>query len=222
MASDWLEAANQSLQEDGFLALQDFEVGNRLEAFQSEGFPWRTLRGLESVEAVLFDPRIRDILKAQHAKFILGHRLRYSAKPGCHRRFWDGGPSAFFVVHEWAKGSTVECWVGSHQVAIQHDSEATGAPVFEYAKEKLEATGCKSKTFHFPRGGLLIADARVIWDMQAGYEIVNVFFTPELLPGLAMELPDSPRLAEKLGNMMEKTGDLGINFKISSDWKSES
>lgn len=50
--------------------------------------------------------------------------------------------------------------------------------------------------------------------MQAGYKVINVFFTPELLLELAIELPDSPGLAEKLGNMVEKTGELGVNFKI--------
>ncbi|KAK5636816.1 hypothetical protein RRF57_012528 [Xylaria bambusicola] len=136
-SSTWLETAQQSLEKEGLYVLQDSEVGERIEVFASAGYPYGTIRALELLtEPVIFDPvstvdantclpsnylkRIRDILRAHRDDFILGHSLRYTAKPGRYFRFWCGGPNTrlLFVVHQWAKGSKVDYWVGSHKVAL--------------------------------------------------------------------------------------------------------
>ncbi|KAK7991530.1 hypothetical protein PG988_000324 [Apiospora saccharicola] len=182
MTPNWLDTAKQSLEEDGFIQLQDYEVGKRIEVFQSKGFPYKTVLGLEFIETVIFDPRIRDILRAFPGKFILGHRLRYTAKPGRYHRFWPGGPRAFFVVHQWARESEVEYWTGSHRVELQDKTQAMDEALPEYTRDELIATGCKPKKFLFPNGGLIIADARIFCEHQIGYEFATVFFPPELLP----------------------------------------
>lgn len=54
--TSWLGTAKQSLDENGFFELQDFEVGERIKAFQSRGFPYGTVYALEFIETVIFDP----------------------------------------------------------------------------------------------------------------------------------------------------------------------
>ncbi|KAI1249784.1 hypothetical protein MGN70_009398 [Eutypa lata] len=161
--TSWLGTAKQSLDENGFFELQDFEVGERIKAFQSRGFPYGTVYALEFIETVIFDPRTRDVLKAYTDNFILGHHLRYTAKPGRFFRFWPGGPNTrpLFVVHQWAKGSRIDYWIGSHTVTLpilkprlDNQQRKVMEALPENTREALIEAGCKPREFHFPEGGL--------------------------------------------------------------------
>ncbi|KJK78697.1 hypothetical protein H634G_06073 [Metarhizium anisopliae BRIP 53293] len=203
----WLETAKQSLDESGFFELPDLEVGERISTFQSRNFPYGTVFALELlVEPVIFDPRTRDILNAYPEHFVLGHQVRYTAKPGRFFRFWAGAErtSRVFVVHQWAKGSRVDYWIGSHKVTLpvlrprlDNQQRKVMEPLLENTKESLIDAGCKPREFHFPEGGLIITDARISFDRQAGYEFADVFFPHSLLPKLAMEVPYSPEMEKK-------------------------
>ncbi|KAL6406451.1 hypothetical protein AUP68_09245 [Ilyonectria robusta] len=163
-STSWLETAKRSLDENGFFELPDSEVGERIGSFQSRDFPYGTIFALELlVEPVVFDPRTRDILNAYPGDFALGHHLRYTAKPGRFFRFWPGGPGThrFFVLHQWAKGSRVDYWIGSHKVALptlqprlDNDQRKVMEPLLENTGESLVEAGCKPREFHFPEGGL--------------------------------------------------------------------
>ncbi|KAI1182634.1 hypothetical protein F5B17DRAFT_435417 [Nemania serpens] len=162
--SSWLETAQQSLEEKGLYELRDFEVGKRIKAFELAGYPYGTIRALELLtEPVIFDPRIRDILRAHPFHFVLGHSLRYTARPGRYFRFWCGGPNTrlLFVVHQWAKGSQVDYWIGSHKVALpilgpRMDGKQRKAmdPLPENQKKALVEAGCKPQRIEFEEGGL--------------------------------------------------------------------
>ncbi|CAG9950507.1 unnamed protein product [Clonostachys rosea f. rosea IK726] len=214
-----LETAQQFLHQNGFFELPDFEVGDHIAVFQSKGFPYGTIFALELlIETVIFDPRIREILHAYSDDFILGHHLRYTAKPGRFFRFWAGGPNTrrLFVVHQWAKGSRVDYWIGSHKVALPvlQPQQKNMEPLHENDRESLIEAGCKPQEFDFPEGGLIITDARISFDRKAGYEFASVFFPRDLLPKLPMQLPYSPEMERKVKNMKEKSGTLGVNFEI--------
>ncbi|KAJ3562738.1 hypothetical protein NPX13_g8450 [Xylaria arbuscula] len=182
-SSTWLETAQQSLEKEGLYVLQDSEVGERIEVFASAGYPYGTIRALELLtEPVIFDPRIRDILRAHRDDFILGHSLRYTAKPGRYFRFWCGGPNTrlLFVVHQWAKGSKVDYWVGSHKVAlpvlgprINSSQRKVMDPLPENIRTALVEAGCKPRTIEFVKGGLIITDARIAFEHKKGYEFAN-------------------------------------------------
>ncbi|KAK8092140.1 uncharacterized protein PG998_015153 [Apiospora kogelbergensis] len=220
-----LEAAKLALEEHGFFQLQDCEIGERIRTFQSRGFPYGTILALELLtEHVIFDPRVRDTLKAFSNDFVLAHSLRYTAKPKRFFRFWSGGPNTplLIVAHQWAKGSRVEYWIGSHKVVLpvlathlDHDQRKVKEPLLENTRNALVDAGCKPQPFYFPEGGLIIADARVAFEHTEGYEFANVFFPRDLLPPIPMSIPYSPEVADKVRSMKDKSGTIGINFELS-------
>ncbi|KAK8016054.1 hypothetical protein PG993_014243 [Apiospora rasikravindrae] len=236
-----LEAAKLALEEHGFLQLQDSEIGEHIRTFQSRGFPYGTILALELLtEHVIFDPvsndiillmahltvfkRVRDILKTFSPDFVLAHSLRYTAKPQRFFRFSSGGPNTplLIVAHQWAKGSRVDYWIGSHKVALpvlatdlDRDQRKVKEPLLENTKNALVEAGCKPQPFYFPEGGLIIADARVAFEHTEGYEFANVFFPRDLLPPIPMSIPYSPEMADKVRSMKDKSGTIGINFELS-------
>lgn len=93
--------------------------------------------------------------------FVLGHSLKYVAKPGHIFRFWGGGPNTrlLLVVQQWTTGSHVEFWIGSHKVELpvvkpNNQQRKVMDPLPESSRDALVEAGCDPRDLKFPKGAL--------------------------------------------------------------------
>jgi hypothetical protein len=168
-----LDTAVKSIDEDGFVDLEDKSVGDLVSEMEQRRFTLLSLYGLDycknnilghQVEAhkcaygasvANKHQRIKPILESLLSKCSLGHLLRYTAFPGHIECFRRGGPEAGLravVVEQWAKGSQVHYYRGSHK----HDlPTVTGIrQLYETQKTALDEVGCEAIRKEFPDGGL--------------------------------------------------------------------
>ncbi|KAK1754138.1 hypothetical protein QBC47DRAFT_385845 [Echria macrotheca] len=211
-----LEVAKKSLDEEGFIRLNDLELGNDISQMQQRGFPFWSEDGLDFCRKhVLADERIRSILKSWFGeRCILVHWLRYTANPGhviCFRR---GGPEAGrrrLMVHLMARGSQVVYWSRSHlQKLLWLETEYR---YYEIPAPTLVNAGLKGEDLEFKDSHLrAIVDARLGLELKQGYAIAFVFATEDALNRLPpMFLPNLPTLKQKVRDEMESP-DIGVNF----------
>ncbi|KAF2177368.1 hypothetical protein K469DRAFT_720701 [Zopfia rhizophila CBS 207.26] len=210
-----LETAMKSLYEEGFVDLNDPEVGELVSEMEKKSFPYLSPYGLDYCKQyVLNDTRIRSIIESLLSKCSLGHWLRYKALPGHIECFRKGGPEAglrALIVQQWAKGSRVDYYGGSHQ----HDlpTEKGERSLHETSQAALDAASCKASEKEFPDGGLVIRDARLYAETKTGYAITFIFATDEVLAAWPkITLPNSPELVRKVVNM--ESPKIGVNFAI--------
>ncbi|CAI6336980.1 unnamed protein product [Periconia digitata] len=150
-----LDAAVKSINEDGFVDLEDMSVGELVSEMEEKGFTFLSMYGLDYCNNhILSDTRIKSILESLLHKCSLGHLLRYTAFPGHIESFRKGGPKAglrVIVVQQWAKGSQVVYYGGSHKhnfptvngIRQLHETQTTA----------LYEMGCGAIVRNFPDGG---------------------------------------------------------------------
>ncbi|KAF1840118.1 uncharacterized protein K460DRAFT_410724 [Cucurbitaria berberidis CBS 394.84] len=208
-----LEAALQSLLEEGYFILEDAGVGGIVSEMEQSGFDFLSPYGLDYCKQhVLDNTRVRSILEALFERCSLGHWLRYIELPGHIECFGTGGFEAGLLalaVHQWPKGSTVVCWSGSHRANI--NTKIGKRATFETTQAALLDANCKPSEKKFPEGGLMIRDPRLCMESRKGYTITFMFATEELFTNWPkMLLSDLPELREKVANM-ESTR-ISMNF----------
>ncbi len=168
-----LDAAVKSINEDGFVDLEDMLVGELVSEMEQKGFAFLSMYGLDYCknnilgDTVKFHQyscdkstannrqRIKSILESLLSKCSLGHLLRYTAFPGHIESFRKGGPEAglrVIVVQQWAKGSQVVYYGGSHK----HNLPTVNGirQLHETQKTALDEMGCGAIVRNFPDGGL--------------------------------------------------------------------
>jgi hypothetical protein len=144
----------------------------------------------------------------------LGHWLRYKALPGHIECFRKGGPEAglrVLVVHQLAKGSSVEYYPGSHLLKLPTTEGLRSLE--ETTRDALIEARCLPEKKTYPDGGLVIRDARLCTEIKEGYAITFIFATDDVVatwPKLL--LPNSPELIRAVVKM--ETEHIKINFAV--------
>ncbi|GJC90448.1 hypothetical protein ColLi_13286 [Colletotrichum liriopes] len=151
-----VETAEDSLHEEGFVDLQDSEVGGYVSEIEQKGFQYLSPHGLDFCQqCVLEDVRIRSILETLFEKCSLGHWLRYKELPGHIECFRKGGPEAgrrVVLVQLWARGSRVEYYRGSHLCVLPTTKGERS--LHDISRMALDEAACKPNELKFPDGGL--------------------------------------------------------------------
>jgi len=223
-----LGVAKISLDEEGFLRLDDSELGKDISEMERRGFPFWTADGLDFCRKhVLADERLRSIIVSWFGeRCILMHWLRYTANPGHVLCFRSGGPEAGrrrLMVHLMAKGSQVGYWGRSHLRKLTWLETDYG--FYEIPEHSLVGAGLKREDLEFNDSDLrVIVDARLGLELKQGYAIVFVFATQNVLNKWPpMFLPNLPTLQHKVRDEMESP-EIGVNFafeKTSGDTSQE-
>ncbi|KAB2099594.1 hypothetical protein AG0111_0g12091 [Alternaria gaisen] len=208
-----LEAALRSLDEEGYVVLEDTGVGGIVSEMEQREFAFLSPYGLDYCKQhVLDNPRVRSILEALFNRCSLGHWLRYNELPGHFECFSKGGSEAglhFLAVHQWPKGSRVACWNGSHRANLP--TQTSRRSTFETTQAALVEAGFKVDVREFPEGALVIRDPRLYIESRTGYAITFMFAKEEVLAGWPkIVLLDKPGLREKVAKM--ESTKIGVNF----------
>ncbi|KAF2744343.1 hypothetical protein M011DRAFT_470480 [Sporormia fimetaria CBS 119925] len=211
-----LDAAVKSINEDGFVDLEDISVGELVSEMEQKGFAFLSMYGLDYCKNnILRDTRIKSILESLLRKCSLGHLLRYTAFPGHIESFRKGGPEAglrVIVVQQWAKGSQVVYYGGSHK----HDLPTVNGirQLHETQKTALDEIGCGAIVKNFPDGGLVVRDARLYAETRTGYAFTFIFATDEVVAAWPkIKVPNSQDFRQKAIDMESPT--IGVNFSFS-------
>ncbi|PVH69048.1 hypothetical protein DL98DRAFT_506210 [Cadophora sp. DSE1049] len=212
-----LEAANKSLSEEGFFALEDSVVGEGILEMEKRGFEYFSEYGLDFCKQHVLNERIIPIVESFFGdeSCVLGHWLRYKAHPGHILCFRRGGPKAgrrTVVVHLLPKESRVRYYGGSHR----HELPTTEGKrlLYEVSESALAVVGCQSEEKGFPDGGLVIFDARISFEIKQGYAITFEFATADVVEKWEkMNLPDTPGLAQKVADMESSKIRMNFAFK---------
>ncbi|KEZ39454.1 Uncharacterized protein SAPIO_CDS9313 [Scedosporium apiospermum] len=144
--TDSLEDSLRTLREEGFLILNDSQVGDLVSEMEDRGFPFLTSYGLHYCKQHILDnENVRPILEGLLGTCKLGHWIRYNSLPDRIECFRKGGRRAglrALVVQQWAKGSQAVYYAGSHL----HDLPAVPGErsLYETEEEELEKAGCKA------------------------------------------------------------------------------
>jgi len=104
---------------------------------------------------VLDHPHIFTILGSLLNKCKLGHWIRYKELPGHIECFRRGGQEAglrVLIIQQWAKGSRVDYYPGSHLLDLP--TKKGERDLYETTKDALHEAGCPAKEELFPDGGL--------------------------------------------------------------------
>jgi len=218
-----LDAATKSLCEDGYLVLNDPEIGKLVREMEQKGFQHLSLLspyGFEYCKQHVFrHPLIVPILESLLDECSLGHWLRYKALPGHIECFRKGGREAglrVLIVQQWAKGSHVDYYRGSHLLDLP--TEKGIRDLHETTRTALHEAGCHASEEAFPDGGLVIRDARLYSEIKTEYGI-HLLFARDKVPATwpKVILPNSPDLVRKFVKM--ETSKIRVNFAIDSTGK---
>jgi len=211
-------AAVQSLLKDGYVRLDDKDVGEYIEAMQKKGFQNLSLLspyGREYYkEHVLDHPHIFTIIGSLLNKSKLGHWLRYKELPGHIECFRRGGQEAglrVLIIQQWAKGSRADYYPGSHVLDLP--TKEGERALYETTKDALHEAGCLAKEEQFPEGGLVIRDARLYVEMPSRYGFHLLFAEDEILAAYPkLIVPNQPELVRKIEEL--QTSKIRINFEL--------
>ncbi|KAK7177949.1 hypothetical protein PSPO01_15998 [Paraphaeosphaeria sporulosa] len=211
-----LDAAVKSISEDGFVDLEDLSAGELVSEMEQKVFALLSLYGLDYCKNnILGNTRIKSILESLLSRCSLGHLLRYTAFPGHIEAFRKGGPEAglrVLVVQQWAKGSQVVYYGGSHK----HDLPTVNGirQLHETQKTALDGMGCEAIERNFPNGGLVVRDARLYAETKTGYALTYIFATDEVVVAWPkIKVPNSQEYRQKAIDMESPT--IGVNFVFS-------
>lgn len=189
----------ESLERDGFFAIQDTRAGERVLDMELQPDPWRTKAGVDLCRYVIFHevsgrfislPRlsnsfqsIRPVIQDVFETCYLAHSFPYGPRPGRIFSFMCGKSGSRYpiVVHLWARESHAEYWIGSHKVKIPvlEDKGEAKEPLHELARSALLEAGCKPRDVSFPNGGLYVTQhvalralniCSVITDIRVAFE----------------------------------------------------
>jgi len=213
------EPALQSLLEKGFYAWEEASVGSRVSALEEKKFPYFTEYGLDFCADFALDPRITHILESSFQRYLLGHWLRYEEYPNHIECFRRGGLKAgrkVFVVHVWSRGSEVEYYAGSHD----HELVTTRSlrSLHEIPSSELARVGCVADKKKFENGALVIMDARLGFEIKAGYAITFMFGTEDVVASWPkIVLPNSAALVKKIETMESRSERIGLNIAFHEE-----
>ncbi|KAH6705875.1 hypothetical protein EV126DRAFT_178783 [Verticillium dahliae] len=210
-----LEDALQSIHEKGFYDLNEPLAGDRIAAMERNHFRYFTEYGLDFCNQFAFDARIRSILEESLERCRLGHWLRYKEYPGHVECFRRGGLEAgrrVLMVQLWAAGSQLDYYPRSHLHKM--DTFRSRRSLNEILPSELDRVGLKPEPIDLPVGGLIIADARLGFEIKEGYAITFLFATEEVVAKWAkIVLPNSEDLKRKVADMRRPNIDLNFDFE---------
>jgi len=216
-----MNAAKKSVEEVGYLVLDDMKVGEYVKEMEQKGFgnlSFFSPLGREYCKQHIFrHPQIVPILEYLLEDCSLGHWKRYNARPGLIECFRKAGPNEgirLLVVQQWPEGSVVDYYGGSHLVDLP---AAEGKRrTLETSKEALREAGCSATEESFPKGGLVIRDGRLYSESKDNYVINFIFGTKEgLKDWKKLTLPkssDSVDLVREIVNM--ETSRTRVNWEF--------
>ncbi|KAF9730011.1 hypothetical protein PMIN06_012490 [Paraphaeosphaeria minitans] len=212
-----LEEALESVLEEGFFDFNTPEVGELVSEMERERFQFLSPYGLDYCkEHVLENTRIRPIIEKLLNECKFAHWIRYNARPGHFECFRKGGEKAGLrqlIVQQWAKGSRVEYYGGSHKHDLPVEEGVRG--LFETTQAALNAAGCQPTEKEFPAGGLVIHDGRTFTQIKTGYGITFQFATDDVIQKWPkITVPNSTDLVRKVVNM--ESAKIKVNFAIGN------
>ncbi|KAK3312052.1 hypothetical protein B0H66DRAFT_578375 [Apodospora peruviana] len=133
--------AEKALEEEGFFEFEDSTLGEHVVDLEQKGFASES--GLDFCQQILYDERIRPLIKATLKTCVLVHRLRYKAHSGHVMRI---------SAHIWAKGSEADYFPGSHLVDVP--TPEGKRLLWETEESGLLEAGCHPVQKSFKDGGL--------------------------------------------------------------------
>ncbi|EXK77665.1 hypothetical protein FOQG_17628 [Fusarium oxysporum f. sp. raphani 54005] len=210
-----LDLEKEALLREGFVDLDDQEVGEDVWKFEQDEFPFHTQASLDLLQKHILDnSRVRPIVEWFFGgnRCVLAHYLRYGPLPGKIECFQTGVQEKdrrALMIYLLAKGSRVNFYAYSHLRAFP--TIGGRRLTYELAPDALQEAGCQVHEKNFSVGGSVIVDARLGREISAGYAITVGFMTEELVAKMRpMVLPNDAGLKEKVSGMQSEK--IGLNF----------
>ncbi|KAI9770957.1 MAG: hypothetical protein M1840_002661 [Geoglossum simile] len=220
----------EAIEKDGFYYHLDPTIGNQVNEFAEEGYPFLTEKGLDFIKCHTLDDKVNQytplhyyfgLTISQHVCEVLesvflwsglGFCQKYDRHPGRTFSFanYTGTRVRALMVQLWSTGSQAVFYKGSHLQSLEKiDTNGLLEIPHEYLhKDAIERTEVEMKN-----GALVILDDRLGFTIVQGFAITFGFAVEEELNIYAkIRLPNLPGLKKRVASMTSKS--IGTNFEF--------
>jgi len=114
------------------------------------------------------------------------------------------------MVHLWARGSQADYYPGSHLHCL--NTFKGRRSLHEIDPSEMARAGCEPQPRDFPDGRLVISDARLGFEIKAGYAITFLFATDDVVKSWPKIATLPRQLAGRVAEMESQSKIVGLNF----------
>ncbi|KAI9767330.1 MAG: hypothetical protein M1840_005739 [Geoglossum simile] len=207
------QVVKETIEKDGFYYHLDPTIGNQVNVFAREGYPFLTEKGLDFIKRhTLDDKRVCEVLESVFVWSDLDLCQKYDRHPGCTFSFANYTKTRVWalMVQLWSTSSRAVFYKGSHLQSLEK-IDTNG--LLEIPHEYLHRDAIECIKVEMKNRALVILDDQLGFTIVQGFTITFGFAVEEELNIYAkIRLPNLLDLKKRVASMTSKR--IGTNFKF--------